>query len=414
MLNPQTQSKEKNLEFVAVMALLMSIVALSIDSILPALSTISGSFGVAADNLNETQLLLTTMFLGMAFGLMIYGPLSDTFGRKKIIYLGVSIFALGTIISLLAENYNMMLLGRTIQGFGAASCRVISIAMIRDRFEGNEMGKVMSLITTIFIIVPAIAPSIGQGILLFSHWRSIFIFLLIISIISVIWLHIRQPETLSVENRRSFSLKSTGNAIKETINNPISRTYTIASGLIFGGFVGYLNSAQQILQSQYHLGNTFSLVFGGLALVIGIASYFNAKLLNKFGMERLCIYSLFSFSFVSLAFCLYVHYSSEQVSLTTLVIYLAFVFFNLGLLIGNFNTLALKPLGHIAGTAVSVISSIQTLLSVVIGSVIGLLYDNSILPLIVGFTFTSLGALIMTLYYDGEAVIKSQSAETIQ
>jgi DHA1 family bicyclomycin/chloramphenicol resistance-like MFS transporter len=409
-LTTQAPLKIKNIEFIAMMALLMSIMALSIDAILPALATISSSLGVDAKNSNESQWLLSTVFVGMAFGLMIYGPLSDAYGRKKVTYLGVGIFIVGTFISLMASSFSIMLVGRVIQGFGAASCRVITIAMIRDRFEGNEMAKAMSLITTVFIIVPAVAPSIGQSILLFSQWRTIFVFLLVISFIGIIWLHMRQPETLAIENRQKLSFKNTANAIKETITNPLSRAYTIASGLIFGGFVGYLNSAQQILQDQYNLGNKFSLVFGGLALVIGIASYLNTKFLDKLSMERLCKYSLAIFSFTSLIFCLYVHYASEQISLTTLVIYLAFVFFNIGILMGNFNTLALKPLGHIAGTAVSVVASVQTLLSVIIGSVIGLLYDNSVMPLIVGFTFTALGALIISLYYDNVVSMNSESA----
>lgn len=391
-------SKNKNIsrfEFVAMMALLMSTLALSIDAILPALATITSDLGKSATASNESLWLLSTVFLGMASGLMIYGPLSDTYGRKKIMLLGMSVFVLGTIISLISVNFESMLIGRFIQGFGAASCRVIAMAMIRDKYEGNEMAKIMSLITTVFIIVPAIAPSIGQAILLFSHWRAIFVFLLIVSCISVCWVQIRQEETLCVEKRRRFSFKNTLIAIKETVNNPVSRSYTLISGIVFSGFVGYLNSAQQILQIQYQLGNHFSIVFGVLALCLGIAALINVRLLNSFGMIKVCTSVLLIYSVISLGFCMFVLYSAKPTPLPIFLCYLAFAFLSFGLLIGNFNTLALKPLGHIAGTAVSVVSSIQTLLSVVIGSLIGWFYNNSIVPLVVGFTVSALVALFM-------------------
>ena len=239
--------------------------------------------------------------------------------------------------------------------------------MIRDKFKGNEMAEIMSFITMVFIIVPAVAPSIGQGILLFAEWRAIFAFILAVSLISVIWLQMRLPETLPHEARQGFSFRVIANAISETIKNPISRGYTIASGLMFGGFIGYLSSAQQILQIQYGLGDKFSIVFGGLALAIGTSSYANSRLLKKFTMERLCLFSLVILSFASTAFYLYLRSLSGQPPLIELLLYLTVVFFNFGILFGNFNALALNPLGHIAGTATSVIASIQTLLSVVIG-----------------------------------------------
>lgn len=391
-------SEVKDTEFVALMALLMSLLALSIDAILPALFQIGSSLGVDPDSPNENQLLLSTIFIGMATGLMIYGPLSDAYGRRKIIYLGVAIFICGTVISLVSTSFSMMLIGRVIQGFGAASCRVVTVAMIRDKFEGSEMAKVMSFITMVFIIVPAVAPSIGQGILLFAGWRTIFTFILVISLICVVWLHIRLPETLPHENRRGFSFIVIADAISETIKNPVSRGYTIASGLMFGGFVGYLSSAQQILQIQYDLGDKFSIVFGGLALTIGASSYVNSKLLKKFSMDRLCLFSLIGLSLASVIF--YLHSLSEQPSLIELLVYLTVAFFNFGILFGNFNTLALNPLGHIAGTATSVIASIQTLLSVVIGGLIGFFYDDSILPLVLGFMLTAIGALSISLYFN--------------
>jgi len=171
----QEQNTQK--EFIVLMAMLMSMVALTIDAMLPALIQIGTDLN--AQHINDSQLIVGAVFLGMALGQMIYGPMSDAYGRKPAIYLGMIIFLIGDVISIYSQDFNMMLLGRILQGMGAASCRVVTLAMVRDRFEGKEMAKVMSLIMMMFIMVPAIAPAVGQGILLFSGWRSIFIFLFI-------------------------------------------------------------------------------------------------------------------------------------------------------------------------------------------------------------------------------------------
>lgn len=397
MLDKHFTKQASRKEFVAIMALLMSLLALSIDAILPALSEIGNSLGVDSSQPNRNQLLLTTIFIGMSAGLMLYGPLSDSYGRKKTIFLGVGIFIIGSLISILSTDFETMLVGRFVQGFGAAACRVVSIAMIRDKYEGAEMAKIMSLITAIFIIVPAIAPSIGQGILLFAPWKAIFIFMLLVAIVSVVWLYFRQPETLKKESKINFSFQKIARSITETIKNPISFGYTLAAGLIFGSFVGYLSTAQQILQVQYALGDKFSIVFGGLAIAIGLSSYANSKLLKTFSMVHLCLFSLIVLSLFSVGFYGYCEILSEQPSLVEMLVFLLIAFLNLGILFGNLNSLALEPLGHIAGTATSVVSSIQTFLSVIVGGVVGFFYDSSVTPLILGFMLTSLASLFIVV-----------------
>ena len=201
-------------------------------------------------------------------GLIFFGPLSDSYGRKPAIYLGISVFLIGCLASIYSTSFEVMIFGRLLQGLGAASCRIITLAMIRDRFDGNTMAKTMSLIMIIFILVPALAPSIGQLIMFAFNWRAIFVFIFILGMLSMVWLALGQPETLAKENRLPFSVRVILNGITETMKNRISRGYTIASGLVFGAFVGYLSSTQQILQEQYQLGDKFSIAFGGLALAI--------------------------------------------------------------------------------------------------------------------------------------------------
>jgi len=393
---PPKQKEISTNEFVVLMAVFMSLVALSIDAMLPAFGQIRESFQL--ENPNDVQLLISSVFFGMAFGFLIFGPISDSYGRKNTIYLGLGIYLVGSVISIFSTNLSTMLVGRVAQGFGGASCRVVTLAMIRDKFEGREMAKIMSLVLVFFIFVPAIAPTLGQGILLFAPWRGIFVLFILLGLVSGVWLFLRQPETLKVENRVNFSVSTIYQGILETIRNPASRGYTIASGFIFGGLVGYLSSAQQILQVQYNLGNLFSIYFGGLALTIGFASFVNARLVVKIGMEKLCFLALSVLTVGSLIFYIYAQWGSTGPGLITFMIYLMSALFCLGILFGNFNSLAVAPLGHIAGVATSVVSFVQTVLSVGLGGFVGWLYNGTVLPLVGGFFILGFLSLVVTFY----------------
>lgn len=385
MSEPTSSLTAKQKEFIALMAILMSLVALTIDSILPALSLIGAELEVV--EANHTQFVISGVFLGMAFGLMLYGPIADSFGRKKALYFGIGLFLIGDLLSIWAQSYPLMILGRILQGFGAASCRVVTTAMIRDKFAGQLMGRVMSLILVLFVLVPALAPTIGQIILSFTHWRAIFVFVLLIATIGLALLYFRQEETLAEAHRRPFSMSAILAAMKETITHPTTSLYTIASGVIFGSFIGYLSSAQQILQIQYQTGEMFSLYFGSLALAVGLSSFTNAKLVMKFPIERICLASLFILTLLSVAFIGLQNVLSGQPELWLFLLYLGLVFFCYGALFGNLSTLAVQPLGHIAGIATSVIASVQTLVSVAVGAYIGAAYNGSVLPLTMGFAF---------------------------
>lgn len=403
---PMLTAKQK--EFIALMALLMSLVALTIDSILPALSLLGQELQVA--NSNDTQLIISGVFFGMALGLLFYGPIADSFGRKPALYLGISIFLLGDLLSIFGQSFELVLAGRVIQGFGAASCRVVSTAMIRDKFAGQQMSRVMSLIMVLFIIVPALAPSIGQLILWFSHWRGIFVFVFIVATAGLALLHFRQSETLDKQHQRAFNLASILAAMKETIKHPVSRLHTIASGIISGAFIGYLSSAQQILQVQYQTGDSFALYFGTLAIAIGFASFINAKLVMRFNIEKLCLAALLVMTLLSSAFLLYLQQLANQPSLYQFLIFLSLVFFCFGMLFGNVTTLAIQPMGHIAGIATSVISSAQLLISVIIGASIGNAYDGSVAPLTIGFiACAALGWVLVFIATRKNKLIQAQA-----
>lgn len=379
-------------ESVALMATLMSLVALAIDAMLPALPDIGQSFGV--NNPNDNQMIVTSIFLGMSLGLFLYGPLSDSFGRIPSICGGIVIFVIGCLVSVFATSFEILLAGRVLQGFGAASTRVVTIAMIRDQFKGREMARIMSLIMMIFILVPALAPSLGQMVLLFGGWKYIFGLLIGLAVIGFVWLLARQQETLLKKNRLPFSLKQIGSGAVETLTNPTALGYTIASGLVFGAFIGYLSTSQQILQVQYSLGDRFPIYFGSIALSVGFASFVNSRLVMRLGMYPLCFFSLLTIFVTSLIYVAYASAFGGHPPLPSLVVYLLLTFFCFGLLFGNFNALAIEPLGHIAGIATAVIGCVQTTLSVAISFYIGSLYNNSILPLITGFCLLAVASLV--------------------
>lgn len=375
-------------QFIVLMALLMSLIALAIDAMLPALGVMQEDLAIA--NSNHVQFIISSVFLGMGFGLMLYGPLSDAWGRKKPLYIGLIIFTFGSLISIFSSSLEMMLVGRFLQGFGGAASRVVSVAMIRDNFSGTQMGKIMSLIMVIFIIVPALAPTIGQVILYFFSWKAIFGLFVILGILILGALRFRQEETLPLEKRIPFSYRALVDGCKETLINPISRSYTLASGLIFGAFVGYLSLAQQIFQVKYGLGDKFSYCFGALALCIGFSSYLNSKLVEKYGMRELTVFALGALAVISLFYLFILNMVEGSASFIFFISYLAGSFLFVGILFGNLNALAIEPLGHIAGIANSVISSVQTFISVLIGVSIGQFYTGDIHPLVISFFVLSL------------------------
>ena len=378
-------------EFVTLTALIISLVALSIDVMLPALQQIGGELG--APRANDAQLVITALFVGLALGQVFFGPLSDSVGRKPAIYAGLLLFIIGCLMSILATDFTVMLAGRVLQGLGAAGPRSVTVALVRDQYEGRAMARVMSLVMAVFIMVPALAPGIGQIILAIAHWRAIFGFMLVVAVVSLVWFALRQPETLAPERRARFSPGRILLAVRETCTSRVAFGYTLASGLIFGAFVGYLNSAQQIFQTQYGLGALFPLYFGALALAIGGASLVNARLVLRHGMRRISAWALGLLTGLSLAFLVLAYAMAGAPPLWGLMAYMSATFFCIGMLFANFNALAMEPLGHIAGVGAAVIGSLTTLISLILGTAIGQAYDGTVLPLIAGFALLGLAAI---------------------
>lgn len=385
-------------EFVALMAFTMSLVALSIDAMLPAFPDMTRDLQVSGAN--NIQLVLSLLFIGLAFGQLFWGPLSDSIGRKPAMYMGFALFIVGSLLSMVAANFFLMLAGRFLQGLGAAGPRTVAVALIRDRFHGSEMAKVMSFIMTIFILVPIFAPALGQLILLFAGWRAIYGSFVLLAMMILVWLGLRQAETLPRERRRPFTLLNIRAAYSEVLGSRVAMIYTLVAACVSGAFLSYLNTSQQIFQVQYQLGTQFPLYFAFLAIAVGVASLLNSQMVMRFGMHTLANHALLLMTIVSWLFLLVVWLAGGHPALWLFMLLCLALFFCVGVLFGNLNSIAMEPLGHVAGTGAAVIGSFSTLLAVILSLIIGQAYDGSLFPMAIGFAVLASVSLVLTRLVD--------------
>ena len=370
-------------EFVALIALLMSLVALSIDAMLPALQEIGHDLG--ATRPNDAQFVITTVFLGIGIGQILFGPLSDRIGRRRAILAGLAVFMAGCLVSILAPTFGVMIAGRFMQGIGVAAPRIVTIAMVRDQYEGRRMARLMSFAMSVFILVPIIAPALGQAILWFGGWRAIFAAILAVAVVALTWFGARQPETLPAARRRPFSPRIIGGAVLEVLRTRAALGYTLATTCVFAPFLAYLSSSRQIFQDAYQTGALFPLWLGVLSLSFGCASLLNGRLVMKHGMRWLARVAAASLTLVSVAAVALAFAFAGLPPFWLLMAYLLLAFFCVGLLFGNLNALAMRPLGHIAGVGAAVVASLTTFPGVPLGAIVGQIFDGTMYWLIGAF-----------------------------
>ncbi len=373
----------------------MSIVALAIDALLPALDIIGETINTKqpADN----QLLITMIFLGLGVGPLLFGPLSDTLGRKPVVYLGFTIFIIASFICVFSKNLEMMIIGRILQGIGLSAPRTIAIAMIRDLYSGDYMARIMSFITVVFILVPIVAPALGKFVLNHYDWQAIFYVQLLFTALVSIWFWKRQAETLAISKRIQFSSHIFVDGLKQLIKHKTTMGYTVISGFIVGSFLVYLSTSQQIFEQQYQLKDEFPYIFALLAISIGSATFLNGTLVLKYGMEKLITASLLLFFGVSLIY-ISLFYNTTNPSIVILLIFFGIQFFAIGFLFGNLRALAMQPIGHIAGIGAAITGFISTIMAVPISTYIGKFVLTTTLPLFVGFLVCSTLSLTILAY----------------
>lgn len=387
-----TAKQPSHSEFIAIAAVLMATIALSIDVMLPALGEMASEFGVQS---NQRQLVIVALFIGFAVGQLIFGPLSDHIGRRPAITLGACLFAVGGLVCAMAPTFEVLIAGRVLQGVGGAGPRIVTVALMRDRFEGAAMARVMSIIMGIFIMVPVLAPSLGQGLLLIIEWRSLFTLMSVICVGGTVWLLLRQPETMTQSRR--FSAKRLIAEIVEVLRDKRAMAFTVSGGLCYGALMGYINSSQQLFQDTYNVGNLYAVLFGAAAIFISAATLTNARLVKHIPMARICVLAVMALIFWSLLFMILMMVLGGLPPLWLFMAANCPALFLLGLTFGNFNAIALERLGHIAGLAAAVTASVLTLVGVIAAGAIGLSYNMTLYPIFLGYAVCGAAALSLML-----------------
>ncbi|MDQ2634661.1 MAG: multidrug effflux MFS transporter [Pseudomonadota bacterium] len=380
-------------EFIALAAALMALNALAIDIMLPALQQIGASLGVEDEN--HRQYVITAYIAGFGIAQLFFGPLSDRFGRRLPLLLGLAVYVAAAIGAAFAPSFETLLILRFVQGLGAAGTRVITVSVVRDAFGGRAMAEVMSLVFMVFMVIPVIAPGIGQIVMLFSEWHMIFVVMALFALAFTAWAAFRLPETLHPEYRRAFNLRTVAGGFRIVLTNRVSLCYTLATTSVFGALFGFINSAQQVYVGIYGLGVWFPVVFAAIAGMMAVSSFLNAKLVGRFGMRRLSHGALIGFIIVNTLWFVLSLYGELSIYLFVPIFAVAMLHF--GWIGSNFNSIAMEPLGHLAGTASSVQGFMQTVGGGVIGATIGQLFDGTTTPLAAGFCGVSLVALAFVL-----------------
>ena len=384
-------------EFIILVSIMFGMIAFGTDTMLPAFPDIAKDLELL--NVNKAQLIISSFILGTGLGQLISGPISDTFGRKPIITIGLMIFILACIAAYYAETLEMMLVARFIQGLGISAPRTVTMALIRDLYSGRKMAQVMSLAMAIFVLVPALAPSIGQLLFINFGWRSIYMAFIAFALIGLLWLNLRQPETLPFEQRKKLSSTEFISAFKVVITNTAVVKYTVTLALGFGALFGYLNSAQQIFVDTLGAGMKFPMYFAIISILAAPASFMNAALVMKYGMKLLAtigfalqiIFAIITILIINQDFI------SMEWLLVIFISWSVIAFFLKGLYFGNLNALAMEPMGEIAGMASAIIGASATMLGILIAIPIGLAFNGTATPVLFGYITCSSLALILML-----------------
>jgi len=395
-MNPSGAS-QPGVIYLAIMALLTSIGALATDIMLPALGVIGRDLGVG--NINHTTLVVTAFFFGMAIGQLVVGPLADAYGRKPVVMWGYALFVVGCVLSMVADSWPLMVAARVFQGLAASAPRVISVAIVRDDYKGRMMARIMSIIMAVFILAPILAPLMGQGLIYLGGWRATFVGLVLVAVPSALWFHRAIAETLPPGRRRAFTPATIIDGIRQVFASRVSVVYMLVMGFVGGPFIGYLGSARQIYQDIYGVGDMFVIYFSVGSVFAGVASLLNARLVLRLGMRRLTGTAITALTVMSAALWGWMALGGHIDFWLFMAWQLAFIFC-IGMIFGNLNSLAMEPLGHVAGLAAAIFGAGSMFISLPLSWMVSGYFGDTVAPLLIGFAVTGALSLLLMLVAD--------------
>jgi DHA1 family bicyclomycin/chloramphenicol resistance-like MFS transporter len=394
-------------EMTALLAGLMALNAFAIDSMIPALADIGRSLHVAHEN--DVQLVVIAYFIGFASTQLLWGPLADRFGRKPILAAGVTLYGAFALLCAISGSFPLLIASRAAMGASAAVTRVLVVAMVRDLFEAEAMARVMSLVFMTFMLVPVLAPNMGQLILLFAPWRAIFVVIAVYALLMLGWSWARLPETLHPEFRRPLSWGGTAKAIAATVRERQSLGYTVAMTVSFSALVAYISSIQQIVFDAFHEGRFIGLVFASIAAPMALASYLNSRVVGRFGLRRVGHTAALAFMLVTA-----VHAAITLAGFETLWSFILLQGLTMGCFAftsSNLGTLAMEHMAEIAGTASSVQGVVGTIGAAAIGFLIGQRFDGTPVPFVVGTAACAAGGFLIIVLTEPKRLFASIAAD---
>ena len=380
-------------------AALMALNALAIDVFIPALQDIGEALSVEDEN--RRQFVISAYIMGFGIAQLFYGTISDRFGRRPVLMFGLAVYVGASALASYVPNFESLLAVRFIQGIGTAATRVIAVSVVRDTFGGARMASVMSLVMMVFMAVPLIAPNVGQLIILFGDWKSVFWVTGILGAVMAVWSFIRLPETLHPEYRMPLTFTRVSAAFKVVVTTRASFGYALSTALTFAVLFAFINQAEQLFTLTFGLGDYFTLAFSGTVVFMAAASFTNSRLVERMGMRRLSHTALLSFAgLIALALALALGLG-DAFPFWLFSVMIASIFACFGFIGTNFNALAMDPLGHVAGTASSVLGFLQTFVGGVLGAAIGYMYDGTVVPRFAGYLVLALGAIACVAVAEG-------------
>ncbi len=381
-------------EFVITIALMTASVAIAIDIMLPALPAIGQSLSVA--NTNDTQLVIGVFFLGFGCSQIIFGSLSDTFGRRGVLLAGLAFFTLTMFGAAATQSFEMLLVLRFVQGIGAAAVRITTMAVVRDCFGGREMARVMSYVMIVFMIVPIVAPSLGQAVIYYANWHWIFILLGCVGAILFVWAGLRLKESLPVEERLPLSVAAVASGFRTVLTNRITCGYMIGLTLFTAVICAYIVTVQQIFGEVYGLGDWLPIAFAGTAGGIAVANFANGYFVRSFGMRRISHVAMILFTLLSGVGLLIAIGGKPSFLVAYLLFSVLLMFF--AVIATNFTAISLEPMGSLAGTATAITGFMSTTGGALIGGTVGQMFNGTVQPLFAGFTVFGVVTILAVLW----------------